>query len=60
MKITRLKLPLFIWSLSGACGLTPTIHTGHRWKSYASQHIEQDGGWFIIWAVGLAKPTTTR
>ncbi len=29
MKITRLKLPLFIWSLSGACGLMPTIHTGH-------------------------------
>jgi len=29
MKITRLKLPLFIWSLTGACGLTPTIHAGH-------------------------------
>src|ERR1043165_2492397 len=28
MKLTRLKLPLFIWSLSGACGLTTTIHAG--------------------------------
>ena len=29
MIFARLKLPLFIWSLSGACGLTPTIHAGH-------------------------------
>src|ERR1051325_4935340 len=29
MNIARLKLPLFIWTLSGLCALTPIIHAGH-------------------------------
>ena len=60
MKITRLKLPLFIWSLSGICGLTPTIHAGHAGSPMPANISSKMGPGLSSGTVGVAKSTATR
>src|SRR5262245_32292049 len=63
MEITRVKIPLFILSLTGVCGLTITVHTGHAGTRAAniSNKVEagsSSGQW--VWQNRLPQGNTLQ